>query len=177
MCSEKGEIKYVTVGYMTISNIAEPTAELFALVLAGMGSAVPFASHAGVELTSIEDGAATALLPDLPYVLNHVRSVHAGALFTLAETASGAAMAGAFATVLGDVRPVVSSAQISYARPAKGSLRAIATINGGAAAVRNKLGENGRVDFVVQANVVDDLDRVVATFSATWVVQRNKQTE
>jgi uncharacterized protein (TIGR00369 family) len=162
---------------MTISNIAEPAAELFALVLAGMGSAVPFASHAGVELVSIEDGAATAVLPELSHALNHVRSIHAGALFTLAETASGAAMAGAFAAVLADVRPVVSDAQIFYARPAKGPLRAIATLEGGAGPVRKMLAEHGRVDFMVQVDVVDSSDRTVATFSATWVVQRNKPTE
>ncbi len=162
---------------MTISNIAEPTTELFSLVLAGMGSAVPFASHAGVELVSIDDGAATAVLPELPHALNHVRSVHAGALFTLAETASGAAMAGAFAAVLADIRPVVSDANISYARPAKGSLRAIATLEGGAGPVRKMLAERGRVDFMVHVNVVDSSDRTVATFGATWVVQRNKSTE
>jgi acyl-coenzyme A thioesterase PaaI-like protein len=154
--------------------IANPTDELFALVLAGMGSAVPFASRVGVVLTSVNDGEATAALPELATALNHVLTVHAGALFTLAETASGAAMAGAFVTVFGEIRPVVSRAEILYPRPAKGPLMARARIDRGAQIVRDELGEKGRVEFVVGVEVLDPSDRTVATFSATWALQRTK---
>jgi uncharacterized protein (TIGR00369 family) len=154
--------------------IAHPTDELLALVRAGMESAVPFASHAGVVLTSVNDGEATAALPELATALNHVRTVHAGALFTLAETASGAAMAGAFATVLGEIRPVVSKAEIAYQRPAKGPLTARARIDRDAQVVRDELGSNGRVEFAIGVEVLDASDRTVATFAATWVLQRTR---
>lgn len=49
---------------------------------------VPFSSHTGIELISIENGIGEALLPAQDVTLNHIGSQHAGALFTLGEAAS-----------------------------------------------------------------------------------------
>src|ERR1700709_2442432 len=76
------------------------------LIAKSMGTAVPYIRHMGMEVTAMEVGAATALLPDRPELHNHVGSQHAGALFGVAETASGAAFVGSFAARVGDVTPL-----------------------------------------------------------------------
>lgn len=147
--------------------------ELLRLVRDGLGDAVPFARHTGVTVDEVADGAAAASLDATPQILNHVGTVHAGALFTLAEAASGAAMAGALAPVLFEITPVVSEASIAYPRPAKGPLRATASIDRAGPEVRAELAENGRIDFRVDVTVIDERDREVATFAATWAVRHS----
>ena len=79
-----------------------------------LADAVPFARHAGVEITEIADGFAVAQLVQSQPLSNHLGSVHAGAIFTLGETASGAAMVGAFAQTATMIRPLATLANISY---------------------------------------------------------------
>src|SRR5215218_10401302 len=98
------------------------------LIAKSMGTAVPYIGHMGIEVTAMEEGAATALLPDRPDLHNHVGSQHAGALFGVAETASGAAFVGAFAARMGDVTPLARSAEIAYEKIASGEITAKATL-------------------------------------------------
>src|SRR6185312_8922142 len=100
----------------------------FDAIAQGMTQAVPFAGHLGLEITSVAEGEAVALLPERPELTNHVSSQHAGALFTVAETASGAAFVGAFAERMGDVTPLARSADISYEKIANGPIEAKATL-------------------------------------------------
>lgn len=50
-----------------------------------------YAKHSGIELVSVEDGCATAVMNVEAYHLNGTRSVHGGAIFTLADFAFAAA--------------------------------------------------------------------------------------
>src|SRR3954464_9157529 len=100
----------------------------FDLIAQSMPAAVPYIGHMGIEVTAMDEGTATALLPDRPELKNHVGSQHAGALFTAAETASGAAFVGAFAERMGDVTPLARSAEIAYEKIASGAITATATL-------------------------------------------------
>src|ERR1700743_4031320 len=118
----------------------------FDQVAKGMAIAVPYIAHMGIEVTSMSEGEATAVLPDRPELHNHVGSQHAGALFGVAETASGAAFVGAFAARMGDVTPLARSAEIAYAKVARGPIEARATLGMPGAEALGKVGGDVRVD-------------------------------
>jgi uncharacterized protein (TIGR00369 family) len=141
------------------------------LIAKSMGTAVPYIGHMGIEVTAMEEGAATALLPDRPELHNHVGSQHAGALFGVAETASGAAFVGAFAVRMGDLTPLARSAQISYLKVARGPIEAKATLNTPAADALAALDADGRVDFSVEVGMTDAEGTTVATATVDWNVR------
>jgi uncharacterized protein (TIGR00369 family) len=143
----------------------------FDLIAKSMPAAVPYISHLGVEVTAMEEGAATALLPDRPELKNHVGSQHAGALFGVAETASGAAFVGAFAARMGDVTPLARSAQIAYVKVARGPIEAKAKLGTPAAEALATLDADGRVDFPVEVEMVDAEGDTVATATVDWNVR------
>jgi uncharacterized protein (TIGR00369 family) len=136
-----------------------------------MPAAVPYIGHMGIEVTAIEEGAATALLPDRPELKNHVGSQHAGALFGVAETASGAAFVGAFAARMGDLTPLARSAQISYVKVARGPIEAKAKLGTPAADALAALDAEGRVDFSVEVEMTDAEGTTVATATVDWNVR------
>src|ERR1700759_5610192 len=141
------------------------------LTAKSMGTAVPYIGYLGIEVTAMEEGAATALLPDRPELRNHVGSQHAGALFGVAETASGAAFVGAFAARMGDVTPLARSAEISYLKVARGPIEAKAKLGMPAAEALAKLDADGRVDFSVKVELTDAGSAVVATATVDWNVR------
>ena len=148
----------------------------FDQVAKGMAIAVPYIAHMGIEVTSMSEGEATAVLPDRPELHNHVGSQHAGALFGVAETASGAAFVGGFAARMGDVTPLARSAQIAYAKVARGPIEAKAKLGTPAAEARATLDADGRVDFSVEVEMTDAEGDTVATATVDWNV-RLKSTE
>jgi uncharacterized protein (TIGR00369 family) len=141
------------------------------LIAKSMGTAVPYIGHMGIEVTAMEEGAATALLPDRPELHNHVGSQHAGALFGVAETASGAAFVGAFAARMGDLTPLARSAQISYLKVARGPIEAKAKLGTPAADALAALDADGRVDFSVTVEMTDAGGTEVATATVDWNVR------
>jgi uncharacterized protein (TIGR00369 family) len=143
----------------------------FDAVAKGMAMAVPFVGHLGIEVTSMAEGEATAVLPDRPELHNHVGSQHAGALFSVAETASGAAFVGAFAARMGDVTPLARSAEISYRKVARGPIEAKARLGVPAADALATLDADGRVDFSVEVELTDSGGETVATATVGWNVR------
>src|ERR1700753_2560349 len=127
----------------------------FDAVAKGMAIAVPYVAHMGIEVTSMSEGEATAVLPDRPELHNHVGSQHAGALFGVAETASGSAFVGAFAARMGDVTPLARSAQIAYLKVARGPIEAKAKLSTPPADALAALDADGRVDFSVEVEMTD----------------------
>lgn len=144
---------------------------MYDTIRAAMGEAVPFARHAGVELTEIGDGSASARLVQRGELSNHLGTIHAGALFTLAETASGGAVAGAFAETIGSLRPVAAEARIVYLKLAKGEVRCAAVIAEPAEALRARLRDEGKIVFEVRVIVTREDGETVATMSVTWHVR------
>ena len=141
-------------------------------IKAQMSAAVPFARHAGVELTEVADGHAVARLGQTETSVNHIGSQHAGALFTLGEAASGAAMAGALAPVLMGVRPVAARAEIAYTKVAKGTITAEAHTSEAGEALLARLEAEGRVQFGVDVTLRDEAGQQVATLTVAWHVSR-----
>jgi uncharacterized protein (TIGR00369 family) len=141
------------------------------LIAKSMPTAVPYIGHMGIEVTAMEEGAATAVLPDRLELKNHVGSQHAGALFGVAETASGAAFVGAFAARMGDVTPLARSAQISYLKVARGRVEAKAKLGMAAADALATLDADGRVDFSVEVEMTDPEGNTVATATVDWNVR------
>jgi len=141
------------------------------LIAKSMGTAVPYIGHIGIEVTAMDVGEATALLPDRPELHNHVGSQHAGALFGVAETASGAAFVGAFAARMGDLTPLARSAQIAYLKVARGPIEAKAKLGIPAAEALAALDADGRVDFSVEVEMTDAEGATVATATVDWNVR------
>lgn len=144
----------------------------FDVVKDALAAAVPFASHAGVEVTSVGDGTARSALVDEPFTKNHVGTHHAGALFTLAEAASGAALAGAMANVLLEMHAVVRSSTISYRKPATGVLTATASTSKPGSVARSEYASDGRTTLSVEVSIITDDGDEVATMNVEWVVTR-----
>lgn len=143
----------------------------FDLIAKSMPAAVPYIGYMGIEVTAMEEGAATTLLPDRPELKNHVGSQHAGALFAAAETASGAAFVGAFAARMGDVTPLARSAEIAYLKVARGPIEAKAKLGTPAADALAALDADGRVDFSVEVEMTDAEGNAVATATVDWNVR------
>lgn len=142
------------------------------MIRESISQTVPFASHTGVELISIEDGVGEALLPAQDVTLNHIGSQHAGALFSLGEAASGAAMAGGFVSILMAVRPVAANATIRYVKVAKGPIRAFAKLSQPAGNLLSELEEAGKVQFAVEVSMRDEAEEEVATMQVDWHVSK-----
>ena len=137
-----------------------------------LASTVPFAKHAGVEVTEVAEGEGAARLEQTGVSINHIGSQHAGALFTLGETASGAAMAGAFAPVLLGVKPVAGSASINFRRIAKGTIAARAATEQPAEELLALLEEKGKVRFPVNVELIDECEDIVADMVVEWSVSK-----
>jgi uncharacterized protein (TIGR00369 family) len=149
----------------------------FDAIAQGMGQAVPFAGHLGLEITHVANGEALVVLPEGHELTNHVGSQHAGALFTVAETASGAAFVGAFAERMGEVTPLARSAEISYEKIAKGPIEASAKLGVDPAAALATLDAEGKVVFPCEVELNDADGQRVATAIVQWHVRLNKPTE
>ena len=142
------------------------------MIKAQLGSAVPFARHAGVALGDVAAGEASAELPETATSINHIGTQHAGALFTLGETASGAAVAGAFADQILSLRPVAAEATIAYRKTAKGLITARAKVGGDIDAHRSALAEAGRVAFDVGVSMTDANGVEVAAMTVKWHLRK-----
>lgn len=143
----------------------------FDLIAKGMSQAVPFVGYLGVEVVSIGEGEATAVLPDRGELFNHVGSQHAGALFTVAETASGAAFVGAFAERMGELTPLARSAEISYEKIANGTITATARLGMPADEALATLDADGKVEFPCEVELTNGDGTVVAVASVRWHVR------
>jgi acyl-coenzyme A thioesterase PaaI-like protein len=137
----------------------------------GMNAAVPFIGHLNLEITHIEPGASTVVLPDRPELANHVGSQHAGALFTVAEAASGAAFVGAFAERMGDVVPLARSAEIVYEKIASGPIEARARLGVGREEALATLDSQGKVEFPCEIVLTDGEGNQVASATVGWHVR------
>jgi acyl-coenzyme A thioesterase PaaI-like protein len=146
----------------------------FDAIAKGMTMAIPFAGHLGVEVTSLVEGKATALLPERDELKNHVGSQHAGALFSVAETASGAAFVGAFAERMGEITPLARSAEIAYEKIAEGPIEASATLGIDKDVALATLDGEGKVEFPCEVVLTDAEGTQVASATVRWHVRLNK---
>jgi uncharacterized protein (TIGR00369 family) len=144
------------------------------IIRKNMASLVPFNTFVGIEIVSLGDGIAEAILPFRREVTNHIETTHASAIFALAEATSGAAMSGAFAPVITAVRPVAIQATIEYLKTARTKTTARAQVLGEPAALRANLENAGKVTFDVWVNVTDDGGTEVARVKVGWHVGQKR---
>jgi uncharacterized protein (TIGR00369 family) len=139
----------------------------------GLGEAIPFNQHLGLEVIEVADGHAVVRLPEGEHLNNHVGSQHAGALFTAAEAASGAAFVGAFAERLGELTPLAKAARIDYLKLAKGPIDATATLGPAKEQLLETLDAEGVVEFPVTVELVDAQGTKVAAMTVDWHLRKN----
>ena len=142
-------------------------------VRAGYAQAIPFNNHVGLEIAEVAEGRGVVRLPDGPELKNHVGSQHAGALFAAGEAASGGAFVGAFAEHMGGITPLARAASISYLKLAQGPITATATLGEDRAGLIERLEADGRVEFPVSVELVDEDGQKVAEMTVDWHVRRN----
>jgi uncharacterized protein (TIGR00369 family) len=135
---------------------------------------VPFNTLVGIEIVSLGDGVAEAVLSYRQELTNHIETVHASAIFALAEATSGAAMSGAFAPMITSVRPVATSATIEFSKTARTTLTARARVMGETAGLRAGLETAGKVTFDVQVMIADDTETEVARVTVAWHVGQKR---
>lgn len=133
---------------------------------------VPFNQVLGIQIASLGPEAAEVTMPLAEQLLNHVGTVHAAAQFGLGESAAGAMTLAAFSDVLdaGWV-PLVTHAEIHYRQPARGALIATGALSGAEQRrVRAEVDAGGRPRYVVDVQIRDGEETVVATLTIEWAL-------
>jgi acyl-coenzyme A thioesterase PaaI-like protein len=142
-------------------------------VRVGLAQAIPYNGHLGLELVDVKDGSGSVRLPDQEHLKNHVGSQHAGGLFSAGEFASGAAFIGAFVDKLGSITPLAKAAGIEYLKLAHGAVTATATLSEDKSTLLERLDSDGRVEFPIDVELVDEDGNTVARMSVDWHVRQN----
>ncbi|MQY27419.1 PaaI family thioesterase [Nocardia aurantia] len=133
---------------------------------------VPFAVHAGVRTTELDNDHAVTEIPADPRLANHVKTVHAAALYLAADVACAVAFVGAAAPQIDQVEwMVVRDARSAFFKPAIGRIRAVGTIDERAIrAILNRTDQR-RFDVDGKAMLYDDNDVLVGKVSFDYVTQ------
>jgi acyl-coenzyme A thioesterase PaaI-like protein len=139
-----------------------------------IGEIVPFARHAGVQVTEVGPERAVVEIPDAPEMTNQMGTVHAGALFLAADVAGAVAFIGAVMPRLDTVKMLVlRNAYTSFRKPAVGRIRAVATVD--EREMRAVLAATGdeRFDLNGKAMLYDDAGTLVAKLIFDYVADVN----
>jgi acyl-coenzyme A thioesterase PaaI-like protein len=145
----------------------------FDALRAGLGGAIPYNGHIGLELVEVGPGVGVVKLPDSPELHNHVGTQHAGGLFSAGEFASGGAFMGAFAEHLAGVTPLARSAQIDYRKLARGEITATGRLSEDVDDLVARLEADGRVEFPIEVEMTDADGQIVAVMTVNWHLRRN----
>lgn len=125
-----------------------------------VGRMVPYTGSIGAEVLELGEGEALVRMSDRRAVRNHLRSIHAVAIANLAEFATGLALN--YSTPP-KARSILTRLQMDYVKKARGTLTA---------RTRFDLPEWGpKQEIIVRGEVVNPAGDVVATVTATWLVE------
>jgi acyl-coenzyme A thioesterase PaaI-like protein len=141
-------------------------------VRAGLEQAIPYNQFIGLEVLEVGEGVGVVRLPEADNLKNHVGSQHAGALFSAGEAASGGAFVGAFAERMGEITPLARNAEIDYLKLAKGPITATARLAEEKTALLERLEADGKVEFPVSVELVDEQGNTVAAMTVRWHIRK-----
>jgi len=140
----------------------------------GMYASIPILGQMQVRVLEAGPGHATVELPAAPNV-NHFGALYAGSLYTAAEVLGGVIprvsldLEGELAGFV----PLLKSSEIRYFRPALGRVRARARLaEGDLERLPREALAHDKVEFVLEAEIVDDEDTVLATSRGVYQLRR-----
>ena len=125
-----------------------------------LGFYIPYTGSIGAQVRDLEPGAATLCLPDRRAVRNHLDSVHALAIANLGELTTGLAIMSAMPA---KSRSILRRLEVEYLKKARGALKSHAD-------APTDL-PSGRHELPLKAEIRDAQGVLVATVTATWVVE------
>lgn len=141
---------------------------------ARMHTDIPILAAIGVRVLEARPGFVEVELPFEPN-LNHFGAAYAGSLYTAAEVLGGQILRTSLdldAELAGFV-PVLKSSEIRYQRPARGRSRARATMSAEEVQrLRREVLAHGKVEYILESEIVADDDTVVATMSGVYQLRR-----
>ncbi|UMB72502.1 DUF4442 domain-containing protein [Mycobacterium paraterrae] len=128
---------------------------------ATLGSTIPTAKNMGVQVVEARRGYAAATVP-VEGNGNHFGVIYAGVQFTVAEILGGIISLTTFDS--SKYFPLVKNIDISFVAMAKSELRAEASLDDETIArIDAEAADRGKVDFELEATVVDADGKTVAT--------------
>jgi len=126
-----------------------------------------------IKLTGIEEEREVLSLTPHETVENHFGTIHAGALFSLAESQSGYYLQQRFPNMQDKVAAMVRDASIKYKLPATKKIYAKATIsNEEIEKFQSRFERKGRGTISVEVEIKESDDKLIATASFLWYVQK-----
>ena len=131
---------------------------------------IPILGRMGLRLVDLAPGRAAAEVP-FEGNGNHIGTMYAGVLFSVAEMLGGVL---AQATFDGSrYAPIVKGADIRFLRPARTGVRASTALSADEVArVTAAADENGKADYVLETQVVDEEGTVVATLRGDYQLRK-----
>lgn len=135
---------------------------------------IPILASMGTRVVEAGEGRGVVELPAEPNA-NHFGALYAGSLFTVAEVLGGL-IPGTTFDLEGELAgfvPLVKSVDIRFRRPAFGAVRARAELApGDRERIPAEALANGKAEFVLEAEVVDEAGTVVAATRAVYQIRR-----
>jgi len=123
----------------------------------------------GIKVIALKEGYAKMVMP-LEGNINHVGTMYAGSLFTIGEFTGGIIYGAAF-----DVEkfyPLVKEVNIRFKRPALTDVTLeVSMSKEDAEKIQNEASEQGKCDFVLNLEIKDANDVVVALVEGTWQIR------
>ncbi|WP_037360939.1 PaaI family thioesterase [Amycolatopsis orientalis] len=170
MIAKNGPSTGITAAQARLASLAGAAAPDYEQIRATIDTVVPFVNLAGVRITELGPGTASAEVPASGQMLNHLGTVHAGAQFLAAEVACAAAFSGAIAPRILHVRTfVLRDTRATFLRAANGRIRAHGTVSGPdlAAAVASR--SEAQFELAGKALLRDGKDALVATMDFNYL--------
>jgi acyl-coenzyme A thioesterase PaaI-like protein len=125
-----------------------------------VGLYIPYTGSIGADVVDLGPGFAQLRLTDRRAVRNHLDSVHALAIANLGELTTGLSL---MASVPAKARSILKHLEVDYRRKARGTLTSRAE-------APTDL-PPGRHEVPITAEIRDAANQVVATVTASWVVE------
>ncbi|RRJ83160.1 PaaI family thioesterase [Aestuariirhabdus litorea] len=131
---------------------------------------IAFVQRMGLKAECLERGHVQLLAP-IEGNQNHIGTMYAGALFTLAEIPGGALFMTSFDVA--HFYPIVKELKIEFLRPATSDIRCeLRMTDAEIEALQAAANKQGKVDYLLEAELVDTEGVRVARASGTYQLRR-----